>query len=175
MVTLAGHLSVNFWERHVVQNKLSDMKNSLDHLKVTVHNMGYAYDDLQRDLLDLARINFKPSITSRESKTESCKRKRGLDHKILEHLNVLLDKVNVNQNLVADQKPESIQVSNRDLAKNATTVTRFPFKATAVGPGRTTVFKERPDENECIYNCRTKNSLRKCKEDCESSNLYQKF
>lgn len=34
IAALAGHVTVNFWERYIVQDKLADIKNSLDHLKV---------------------------------------------------------------------------------------------------------------------------------------------
>lgn len=34
MVALVGHVTVNFWERYVVQDKLADIRSSLDHLKV---------------------------------------------------------------------------------------------------------------------------------------------
>lgn len=34
LFALAGHLTINFWERYTIQNELSTMKNSLHNLKV---------------------------------------------------------------------------------------------------------------------------------------------
>ncbi|XP_063825462.1 uncharacterized protein LOC135075021 [Ostrinia nubilalis] len=59
MFALLGHLSINFWERFVIQSELSNMKTSLHSLKETINRIGYAYDNLHRELLGLAEIAEK--------------------------------------------------------------------------------------------------------------------
>nr|XP_034830586.1 uncharacterized protein LOC117987660 [Maniola hyperantus] len=180
IVALAGHVTVNFWERYVVQDKLLEMKESLDHLKVTVNNIGYAYDDLQRDLIELARINSKSSIPRvLTQEPNPCKNRRGFDHKVLEHLNLLFAKVAQDNDktphvLITDKNVGSTPVSNMALVKNATTATRLPLKATAVGLETVTELQKRL-ENECIHKCMVRNSFRQCYEDCESTNKILKF
>ncbi|XP_045771442.1 uncharacterized protein LOC123871597 [Maniola jurtina] len=180
MVALAGHVTVNFWEQYVVQDNLLEMKESLDHLKVTVNNMGYAYDDLQRDLIELAKINSKSSKSSiprvLTQEPISCKKRGGLDHKVLEHWNLLFAQNNdkAPRVLITDKNVGSAPVPSMALVKNATTATRLPLKATAVGSETVTEFQNL-HENECIYKCRARNSVRRCYEDCESTNKIQKF
>lgn len=79
LFALAGHLTINFWERYAIQNELSSMKNSLSNLRVsfspkrnvngesfclntlntlqnTITNIGNAYDNLHTELTDLIDV-----------------------------------------------------------------------------------------------------------------------
>ncbi|CAH0579403.1 unnamed protein product [Chrysodeixis includens] len=60
LFALAGHLTINFWERYTIQSELSTMKNSLRNLKNTITNIGHAYDNLHTELTDLIDVVDSP-------------------------------------------------------------------------------------------------------------------
>ncbi|XP_028026979.1 uncharacterized protein LOC114240590 [Bombyx mandarina] len=129
LFVLAGHLSINFWERYVIQSELSLMKCSLHSLKDTINNIGKAYDNLQKEINAILKTEYIGTKLDMLEKKHN--HKQFLDRRRLHELQmqVIIDAKNKKHNHYSVQEKNDTKKPIR----NATTITRKALKPTAVG------------------------------------------
>ncbi|CAH0397795.1 unnamed protein product [Chilo suppressalis] len=194
MFALLGHLSMNFWERFIIQTDFSNMKTSLHTLKETINRIGYAYDTLHLELTELAaktenKQTAATLISKKELKLSQSKKERSLDRRTFNDMEIqaMIKERNATditkslhsnktaQIFVNNKKDKTAQYSEAEKknTKSASTMTRFPLKSTGAGLGS--------DEYKTDYNynkyTKSRNNVEKCCKDrgCYNTNENWKF
>ncbi|CAH0723257.1 unnamed protein product, partial [Brenthis ino] len=165
VVALVSHLSTNFWERYVMHKELCSVKNNLEILKVTVNNIGNAYDNLHNELIDLAE-NKRPKHPSPRHDTKFSYKDQNKNTAKTLH-DELRNEINdrhiysaLKEEMSRDNKNETRRNGE---ARNKTTLARYPTKTTAVGCELYTTNHEFPKYCESRYSCKLKET-HKCRQ-----------
>ncbi|XP_061377392.1 uncharacterized protein LOC133318897 isoform X2 [Danaus plexippus] len=139
IIAITGHLSGNYWERYVRRREISRIKSSLNYLKDTVTRIGSTYDILHEEVAGLS-INPAVYVSFKEANSS-----------VTKNLQVFFIENSRNDNFDFRGDGENLYISRRNIC-NATTITKYPLKATGVGDS----LVERPTKTECKHSSNAK-------------------
>ncbi|XP_059047200.1 uncharacterized protein LOC131842647 [Achroia grisella] len=167
LFAIVGHMSINLWERLMIQTELTNMKTSLHTLKNTVNNIGYAYDKLHKEVKGLtvtadfkkSGVSLKKELYEKSNNKPTCNNR----NKVFNNL-----QLQTKEHPKNDKKTEASLVSSKSVqnilyntksfpSRNVSTVTRYPPKSTGVGLDTTKFIKL----EECI-DSKENNEIHKC-------------
>jgi hypothetical protein len=168
---------------------------SLIYFQETIHKIGYAYDNLHRELTGLTekteRKKSSAAFTRKDIQAPQSKKVQSLDKRVLRDIQIQAITKAKNhstlmipfcynktaQSLVRNIKNKSTQCllsdKNKIISRNVSTITRYPLKSTGVG---NEAYKRECKEDYCKQKTKSSHpNIHKCCKDYECYNPYDNW